>query len=81
MSDRQLFPLQLFLREILIQNQTADSMLMNGGDLAVAAEHARIADMVKYAVMIMASLPVIAVYPFLQKKYFVKGMLVGSLKG
>jgi putative aldouronate transport system permease protein len=80
LSNRNLFPLQLFLREILIQNEMADSMMTSGGDLALVAQQAKIADIIKYAVMIVASLPVLAVYPFLQR-YFVKGMMVGSLKG
>jgi putative aldouronate transport system permease protein len=80
LSNRNLFPLQLFLREILIQNEMADSMMSSGGDLALVARQAQIADIIKYAVMIVASLPILAVYPFLQR-YFVKGMMVGSLKG
>jgi putative aldouronate transport system permease protein len=79
LSNRDLFPLQLFLREILVQNEMADSMVTTG-DLAIVAEQARIADMIKYAVMMVASLPLLAVYPFLQR-YFVKGVMVGSLKG
>lgn len=79
LSDRDIFPLQLFLREILVQNEMADSML-NTGDLALVAEQARISDIIKYAVMIVASLPLLIVYPFLQR-YFVKGVMVGSLKG
>lgn len=81
LSDRDLFPLQLIIREILVLQEMSVSMLMNGsGDMEVLAEQARIADIVKYAVMIVSALPLLIVYPFLQR-YFVKGVLVGSLKG
>ncbi|MCU6707866.1 carbohydrate ABC transporter permease [Paenibacillus sp. J5C_2022] len=81
LSDRDLFPLQLILREILILEEMSVSMLLNGsGDLEAMAEQARVADIVKYAVMIVSMLPLLIVYPFLQR-YFVKGFLIGSLKG
>lgn len=44
------------------------------------AEQARISELIKYAVMIVSSLPVLIIYPFLQK-YFVKGIMVGAVKG
>ncbi|WP_168120114.1 carbohydrate ABC transporter permease [Paenibacillus sp. HB172176] len=81
LSNRDLFPLQLILREILILEEMSVSMLMNGsGDLEAMAEQARVADIVKYAVMIVSMLPLLVAYPFLQR-YFVKGFLIGSLKG
>ncbi|OZB95272.1 carbohydrate ABC transporter permease [Paenibacillus sp. XY044] len=80
LKDRSLYPLQLILREILVQNQMNDTMLMTGDDMEAMAKQARIADMIKYAVMIVSSLPVIAVYPFMQR-YFMKGVLIGSVKG
>ncbi len=80
LSNRALFPLQLFLREILVQNEMAATMMMDGADVEALATQARIADIIKYAVMILAALPLLVVYPFLQR-YFVKGVLIGSLKG
>jgi putative aldouronate transport system permease protein len=80
LSDRSLFPLQLFLREILVLNQLSDAMLTNGTDLETLAQQAKIADIIKYAVMIVSALPLLIVYPFIQR-FFVKGMLIGSLKG
>jgi putative aldouronate transport system permease protein len=80
LSDRELFPLQLFLREILIMNEMSATMMMDGADLESMAIQAEIADIVKYAVMIVSSLPLLIVYPFLQR-YFVKGVMIGSLKG
>jgi putative aldouronate transport system permease protein len=73
--DRDLYPLQLVLREILVQNDT-NAMLVgtDSFDRGLAAET------LKYAVIMVATLPVLALYPFLQK-YFVKGMMIGALKG
>lgn len=80
LSDRELYPLQLFLREILVQQEMSASMMMDGAAMEAMAEQARIADIVKYAVMIVASLPLLVAYPFLQR-YFMKGVMIGSVKG
>ncbi|WP_214630708.1 carbohydrate ABC transporter permease [Paenibacillus agaridevorans] len=75
LRDRELFPLQLILREILIQNSTA---YMSGD--ASASDVEAVGESIKYATIIVATLPILAVYPFLQK-YFVKGVMIGSIKG
>ncbi|MPQ44419.1 carbohydrate ABC transporter permease [Clostridium tarantellae] len=75
--DRNLYPLQVILRELLIQQEAAAGM---AGDAISAAEQQRIADMLKYGIIIVSSLPVLCMYPFVQK-YFVKGMMIGSVKG
>ncbi len=80
LKDRYLFPLQVFLREILIINQMNDSNMITSISAESLAEQARISEIVKYSVMIVATLPILCVYPFLQK-YFVKGVMIGSLKG
>ncbi len=80
LSDRNLYPLQLFLREILVEQQMSTSMMMDGAAMEAMARQARIADIVKYAVIIVASLPLLVVYPFLQR-FFVKGVFIGSVKG
>jgi putative aldouronate transport system permease protein len=80
LKDRSLYPLQLILREILVQNQMSDAMLMTGDDMEAMAKQARIADIIKYAVMIVSSLPIIIIYPFMQR-FFMKGVLIGSVKG
>lgn len=74
-QDRDLFPLQLFLREILISNNT-DQMM---GDVATA-EKEQISETIQYATIIIATVPILFLYPFLQK-YFVKGITVGAVKG
>lgn len=71
--DRDLYPLQLILREILIANDM--SQMLN-----VSADVEQIAETVKHAVIVVVTLPVLCIYPFLQK-YFVKGVLVGAVKG
>lgn len=75
LNDRGKFPLQLVLREILIQNDT-NSMTQG----VSAADGISVAESVKYAVIIVATVPILCIYPFLQK-YFVKGVMVGALKG
>ncbi len=77
LKDRTLYPLQVILRELLIQQEAAAGMV---GDAISAAEQQRIADMLKYGIIIVSSLPVLCIYPFVQK-YFVKGMMIGSVKG
>ncbi len=76
LHDKELFPLQLFLREILVQQQTAD-LLMESGE--AMAEQAKVASIIKYAVMIVSAAPLLIVYPFLQR-FFIKGVMIGSLK-
>lgn len=76
-NTRKLYPLQLILREILIQSSVSTDDL-------VAAEtedtYYLLAEQLKYALVIVSSLPVLMIYPFIQK-YFVKGALIGSVKG
>lgn len=74
--ERKKYPLQLILREILINN---DTTVMTQGDFGVG-EEASIGETIKYAVIVVATLPILCVYPYLQK-YFVKGVMIGSLKG
>ncbi|MDX8045544.1 carbohydrate ABC transporter permease [Gracilibacillus sp. S3-1-1] len=75
LQDRELFPVQLILREILIANDTSS---MTSGVSAVDAMP--IGETVKYATIIVATLPILCLYPFLQK-YFVKGVMIGGIKG
>ena len=75
LRTRSLYPLQILLREILIE-KSLDSMMgdINMEDLDM------ISDTIKYATVIISSLPIMLLYPFLQK-YFVKGVMIGSVKG
>jgi putative aldouronate transport system permease protein len=75
LQDRSLYPLQLVLRELLLLND-ASSMASgaSGGEVAVIGET------LKHATIIVATVPILLVYPFLQK-YFVKGALIGAIKG
>lgn len=81
LSDESKYPLQLVLREILIVNEfSATNAGMEGaGTTESFVEQVKNAGLVKYAVMIVSALPLLIVYPFLQK-YFVKGVLIGSVK-
>lgn len=76
-KDPNLAPLQLVLRNILIQSEVSQNMI---GAQAAMNEMKKIAEMIKYATIIISSLPLIVMYPFFQK-YFDKGIMAGSLKG
>ena len=76
LQDRDLFPLQLILREILILNQSDD---MGLGQIGMT-ERVMMAESIKYSVIIVSSIPVLILYPFIQK-YFVQGVMIGSIKG
>lgn len=76
LEDQSLYPLQLILRSILIQNEVQPGMI---SDMQAAAELSRIAEKIKYASIVISSLPLLVMYPFFQK-YFEKGVMVGSLK-
>lgn len=76
LRNQELFPLQIVLRDILLQN----SLEAVGGDLTGMYEKVMRGETMKYALIIVASAPVIIMYPFVQK-YFVKGIMVGAIKG
>lgn len=78
LTDEAKYPLQLILRNILIQNEVSANMLT--GDATTLAIQQRIADQIKYGVIIVASAPILAFYPFIQK-YFNKGVMLGAVKG
>ena len=80
-SDRNKFPLQIVLREILILNKVDAEMLASGQmtteDIAVKQN---MYELLKFSLIIVASLPVLCVYPFIQR-YFIKGVMLGAIKG
>ncbi len=76
LRDQRLYPLQIILREIMLQN----SLEAVGGDMIGMYEKVMRGETMKYAVILVASAPVLAFYPFVQK-YFVKGIMVGAVKG
>jgi len=78
LTNRDKYPLQLILREILITAQMAIN-LTKSSDIARLSEMMQTSENLKYAVIIVTSLPVLILYPFLQK-YFVRGIMVGSIK-
>jgi multiple sugar transport system permease protein/putative aldouronate transport system permease protein len=77
LHDRSRYPLQLILREILVINTLDADRTM---DPELLRKLQGIADLLKYSLIVVASVPVMLVYPFAQK-YFVKGVMIGSLKG
>ena len=76
LRDSSLQPLQIVLRNILISNQNIGALLTG----SAAAEAKQLADLIKYAIIVVSSAPIMCLYPFVQK-YFNQGVMLGSLKG
>lgn len=77
LTNKQLYPLQIYLKEILVQSNIDTSQIGNSLD---ALQMASLKELMKYAVIVVSSVPLFAMYPFVQK-HFVKGVMVGSVKG
>ena len=77
LKSRDLLPLQIVLREILVQNQLDLSMLT---DVEEAAKREGLRELLKYSLIVVSSAPMLLIYPFVQK-FFVKGIMIGSIKG
>lgn len=79
LTDRSKYPLALYLREILLTVSTnAQSSVTS--DASAAAMLQKMSQVIKYGIIVVSTLPIVCVYPFLQK-YFVKGVMIGSIKG
>jgi putative aldouronate transport system permease protein len=74
LQSRELYPLQIILREILIANDT-NAMSVGVG----TSDQMAVGETIKYATIIVATVPILFLYPFLQK-YFVKGVMIGAIK-
>lgn len=84
LKDRAKFPLQLFLREILVQSKMVESAITEGGlsaeEMRALMRQVDAANQIKYCVIIASTLPMLAIYPWLQK-FFAKGVMIGAVKG
>lgn len=80
LKSQHLYPLQIVLREILIQNNINMDMLASVVDVQDAAKREGLSNLLKYSLIVVATMPLMIIYPFVQK-HFVKGMMIGSLKG
>lgn len=82
LKDRDQFPLQLLLKEILVANDSTATTQGSAGGVVIdsASSATAFRELVKYCTIVFSTLPILMVYPFLQK-YFVKGVYVGSIKG
>ena len=78
LNDRSKWPLQLILRDILTQTEASEAASLLYAESQ--EERMRIAGIIKYGLIVVASAPVLAIYPFLQK-YFIKGVMLGAVKG
>ncbi len=79
LTDVKKYPLQLFLREILLTTSQAASVNSNL-DPEAALQMEQMGQVIKYGVIVVSTVPIICIYPFIQK-YFVKGVMIGSVKG
>ena len=77
LNTRNLYPLQIFLREVLLMNQVDPTLIL---DSELIAARQGLIDLLKYSLIVVSTAPILCVYPFAQK-YFVKGVMIGSLKG
>jgi len=77
LNKRDLYPLQIFLREILIMNSVNTEMVV---DTQMQEAMQGMADLLKYSLIVVSTAPILCIYPFLQR-YFIKGVMIGSLKG
>ncbi len=75
LKDKTKYPLQLILRDIIVQSQVSDMTTMDS-----YMDRYAVSQTVKYATIMVATIPILCVYPFLQK-YFVKGVMIGAVKG
>ena len=78
--SNKLWPLQMILRETLISNQTVSAQAGQAMDVTMMAEESYTRELVKYCTVVVATVPILVIYPFLQK-YFVKGVMLGAVKG
>ena len=76
LNRRNLFPVQLILREILILNDSAGVM----GGVVTQGDQIMVGETIKYATAVVATVPILLVYPFVQR-YFVQGIMIGAIKG
>ena len=77
LSSRNLYPLQVFLREILVMNEIDADLFIDPKEMQAMQD---LRELLKYALIIVSSVPVLLMYPFVQK-YFVRGVMLGSIKG
>lgn len=77
LNDKELYPLQLILRSLLVEVQVSADMV---GDIETLERRMELAELIKYGVIVIASVPMLILYPFVQK-YFAKGVMIGAVKG
>ncbi len=77
LRDRKLYPLQLFLREILVKNVGATTTTVTASDMQQESYYR---ELLQYCSIVVSTVPILCVYPFLQK-YFVQGVMIGAIKG
>lgn len=77
LSDEELYPLQIVLRQVLLANSINISDMV---DVKLMTAKRGLADVLKYSMIVVSTAPILCIYPFIQR-YFVKGVMIGSVKG
>lgn len=77
LSDQRLYPLQIILRQILVANQVNLNEMV---DVEALVAKQGLADVLKYALIVVSTAPILCIYPFIQR-FFIKGVMIGSVKG
>lgn len=80
LNNDQLYPLQIFLRNILILEDMTDMMGADSETIEMLMRRIELKEAMKFGIIVLSSLPMLILYPFLQK-YFVKGVMIGAIKG
>lgn len=80
LSNDKLYPLQLFLRNILLEDMMVDMLGADSESVAELIRRMQMKESMKFGIVVISSLPMLLVYPFVQK-YFVKGVMIGAVKG
>ena len=78
LQSKSLYPLQLFLREVLIQSNFDASMMVD--DAEIIMQRQGLQELIKYSIIVVSTLPLLVLYPFVSK-FFAKGVMIGSVKG
>lgn len=78
LESQSKYPLQLVLRNILLVNQMNDAAMLD--DITSIIERQKLAELLKYGIIVVSTIPILMLYPFIQK-YFVTGIMIGSIKG
>ena len=80
LNNREYQPIQIFLREVLIQNQSIEMEFSDIGEIQDRVRKQEMSQIMKYGLIVVSSIPMLVIYPFVQR-YFIQGVMIGAIKG